>query len=230
MLRNSWTRDSATLSAMAEETSAGGKRIYFENTHWSMVLQAKDGSEAELERLISAAWKPVYFFIRRKGNGIEDAKDLTQGFFTAFVEKDFLKSVSPEKGKFRTFILAAVTHFLSNEYDKKRTKKRGGGMNFTQVEESLSDMGKSPEEVFFRGWASEIMGLAMDLLRTRVKEEDFLFLQGLAPADLPTEEKKHRRYRIRLKLRQALTDVLFPLVGSEEEVEEEIRELFSSLS
>jgi len=123
---------------VTEETDIGGDRPGFQPTLWTMILRARDPGSPErrqaLDQLIQAYWKPVYFFIRRKGRDVETAKDLTQSFFTAFVEKDFLKNVSPEKGRFRSFVLASLTYFLSDEYDRSRALKRGGGFHFVEAE------------------------------------------------------------------------------------------------
>src|SRR5690349_523781 len=107
---------------MTEETAIGGKYHGFQPTLWTTVLTAKDASSPErqkaLESLMATYWKPVYFFIRRRGNDVEASKDLTQSFFAAFLEKDFLKNVAPEKGKFRSFLQASLTYFLSDHYDR----------------------------------------------------------------------------------------------------------------
>ena len=114
------------MVAVKGETEMGGGCIRFQPTAWTVVREAKDGSRDALDRLIDTYWKPVYFFIRRRGNDIEASKDLTQSFFAALLEKEFIRDVSSDKGKFRSFLLAAATHFLSNERDKARAQKRGG--------------------------------------------------------------------------------------------------------
>src|SRR5436190_1827176 len=100
----------------------------FETTRWSIVLAARTGQSVEsrdaLERLCEAYWYPVYALVRRQGFEAEEARDLTQGYFTRLIERRDLKDVDPTLGRFRSFILASVKHFLSNELDRERTKKR----------------------------------------------------------------------------------------------------------
>src|SRR5437867_688008 len=115
--------------ARDERPSAAG--AVFATTHWSVVLTAGDAhspqaSEA-LEQLCRAYWYPLYAFVRRQGYAAHDAQDLTQGFFASFLKKDYLATVGPEKGRFRSFLLAALRHFLSDERDRAGAAKRGGG-------------------------------------------------------------------------------------------------------
>lgn len=103
---------------------------HFDTTRWSVVRAAASSRPAEarqaLEALCSTYWYPIYAYIRHRGYAAEDAKDLNQEFFARFLEKDYLKDVDPVKGRFRSFLLASVNHFLSNERDRARTLKRGG--------------------------------------------------------------------------------------------------------
>ena len=102
-----------------------------EATHWTVVLAAarqdSAGGQAALAALCQTYWYPVYAFIRRSGWAVEDAEDLTQGFFERLVEKNWLASVTREGGRFRSVLLKAVKHFLHNAYDHAQTLKRGGG-------------------------------------------------------------------------------------------------------
>src|SRR5690349_14485380 len=105
--------------------------VQFATTHWSVVAAARDGGSAEarqaLAELCRVYWYPLYAFVRRKGHDAEEAQDLTQGFFARLLEKGFLAVVDSERGKFRSFLIAACQHFLSNERDRARARKRGGG-------------------------------------------------------------------------------------------------------
>ena len=89
---------------------------------------------AALERLCCTYWYPLYAYVRHRGHSPEDSKDLTQEFFHRLLQKNFLAQVDPRKGKFRSFLLAAVNHFLANEWDRARTLKRGGKMTFLPLE------------------------------------------------------------------------------------------------
>ena len=103
----------------------------FETTRWSMVLSARDGDSTEAREALAALcatyWYPLYAFVRRKGYDAEAAQDLVQGFFARLLEKGDLAAVQQEKGKFRSFLMAACSHFLANQADHDRAKKRGGG-------------------------------------------------------------------------------------------------------
>src|SRR5580692_8852673 len=103
----------------------------FNTTRWNIVTLAGETplpqSAVALEKLCRTYWPPLYAFIRRKGYSEEDAQDLTQEFFARLLERNEFEMVDPRKGKFRTFLLAALTHFLSNQRDHARAAKRGGG-------------------------------------------------------------------------------------------------------
>ncbi len=99
------------------DTSLGGTGGYdFQSTMWSLVLKAKDKREEALNQLFSIYWKPIYFYVRRKGKNVEDAKDLTQGFFIHFFESDLLDRVQKGRGRFKNYLLATLEHYLANEY------------------------------------------------------------------------------------------------------------------
>src|SRR5260370_414368 len=104
---------------------------HFATTHWSLVFAARDraepGARDALDSLCALYWYPLYAYVRRRGHGADAAHDLTQEFFSRLLAKDFLVGVDRSKGKFRSFLLAACNHFLANERDRARTKKRGGG-------------------------------------------------------------------------------------------------------
>ena len=116
--------------AISGKDSTASGRVQFANTHWSVVLLAgKSDSplcQEALENLCRSYWYPLYAFLRRQGYASADAKDLTQGFFANFLQKNFLTSVDPARGKFRSFLLTALKHFLANEWDRLHAQKRGG--------------------------------------------------------------------------------------------------------
>ena len=103
----------------------------FTTTHWSVVLAVRDASSpraaAALAELCRSYWYPLYAFVRRKGHGLHEAEDLTQEFFARLLEKNYVAQADRERGRFRTYLLAALTHFLADEWDKTRRLKRGGG-------------------------------------------------------------------------------------------------------
>jgi DNA-directed RNA polymerase specialized sigma24 family protein len=115
---------------MNSETSSAPRDV-FVTTRWTMVLSAgrksSPHSERALGELCQTYWYPLYAYIRRQGRTKEDAEDLVQAFFTRFLEKNYLEGLAAERGKFRAFLLAALKHFLANEWDKSQAQKRGGG-------------------------------------------------------------------------------------------------------
>jgi DNA-directed RNA polymerase specialized sigma24 family protein len=108
----------------------GGRSARFVTTRWSMIAasrgNAERGSES-LARLCQDYWFPLYAYVRRRGYSAEDAQDLTQAFFARLLEKNWVSGADRSKGRFRTFLLAAMTHFLADEWDRASARKRGGG-------------------------------------------------------------------------------------------------------
>src|SRR5688572_16280693 len=111
--------------------SAASSDGFFQSTHWTVVLAAgrthTPESAVALEKLCATYWFPLYAYVRRRGHSQEDAEDLTQAFFAAFLARNFLEQVSAERGRFRAFLLASMKHFLANEADRSNRQKRGGG-------------------------------------------------------------------------------------------------------
>lgn len=144
-------------------------------TRWSQVLAARDASPTEaraaLEALCQTYWPPLYAYIRYQGSGAEEARDLTQAYFTELLDKELLAEVDPSKGRFRSFLLTSLRHFLSHERDRERALKRGGGAQTISLglEEAESHMalpspGMTPEEVFEHRWALAVLDRAVDRL------------------------------------------------------------------
>jgi RNA polymerase sigma-70 factor (ECF subfamily) len=154
----------------------GGPRD-FRTTHWSVVLAARnaltDVSRVALEQLCRAYWLPVYTFIRRRGFSPEDGQDLTQGFFAKMLEKEWLQAADAEKGRFRTFLLTAVTRFLANEYDRAQALKRGGGQTILPLETEDAEEhyvfepadSRTPETAYDEEWAETLLQRVLDRLR-----------------------------------------------------------------
>lgn len=143
---------------------------------------AQDGSDSEarraLEELYETYWHPLYAFVRRQGHDPDSASDLTQAFFTELLENDFLKAVGPSGGRFRSFLLASLKHFLSHERDRERALKRGGGariisLDAQSAEERLGGIAAdslTPEQVFERQWALTVLERALERLRRESSE------------------------------------------------------------
>lgn len=146
----------------------------FHTTHWSVVLQATGGdSFVALDRLCQTYWYPLYAFVRRGGYNEHDAQDLTQGFFELFLTKHYLKQVDRDKGRFRSFLLASLKHYLANEWKKANRQKRGGlvetiSFDAADAEERyrLEPAEESSAELIYdRRWARAVLDSVMAQLR-----------------------------------------------------------------
>src|ERR1017187_5964885 len=165
--------------AIDSETAASGPGTWFTTTDWSLVLSAQDTAPplaaAALEKLCRAYWYPLYVFVRRQGEDEESAKDLTQGFFARLLEKNYLAQVQREKGKFRSFLLASLKHFMADERDKARAQKRGGGQPLISLDDTTCEHryrlepvdAMDAEKLYERRWALTLLEQAWE----RVKEE-----------------------------------------------------------
>jgi RNA polymerase sigma-70 factor (ECF subfamily) len=154
----------------------------FETTRWSVVLKAQQGStrgvRQALSTLLEAYWEPIYAYIRRRGYTVEEAEDLTQGYFLLLLEKDYLDGVHPSKGRLRSFLLASAKHFLANEWDKEQALKRGGGIQKIPLDTTGAEgryrehavEALSPDKVFERQWALAVLERALEGLRCKAVE------------------------------------------------------------
>jgi RNA polymerase sigma factor (sigma-70 family) len=230
---------------MSRETTLGGGRRDFEQTSWTLVLKARDLKD--LGALFERYWKPCYFFIRRKGHDVEDAKDLTQGFFGDLFQRDGLARVTRSKGRFRTYLLACLDHFLSNEYDRRKALKRGGGRKIVSLdvdgaEDLLSREDEAdPERAFRREWARGILDRASRELRGELGAR-FDALKEYITAGQPTavaeiadklglseSNVKVIVHRARKRYRELLQAEVARTVDSRGDVESELSELFKAL-
>ena len=224
----------------------------FATTQWSQVIQARDGTESEVRRALGSLcetyWYPLYAYIRHKGTDPEEAKDLTQAFFTDLIGRDFLSNVDPSKGKFRSFLLGSLRHFLTNEWHRNTAQKRGGGAYTLSLDTDSAEKrfklepveALTPEEVYERRWAVTVMQRAMARLREESDNEaqfDTLrpFLTGAesqAPysriaEDLEISEGAIRTavHRLRKRYGQCLRAEIAETVGDETEIDGEVRHL-----
>lgn len=156
----------------------------FDTTNWSVVLRAGSDDSATareaLAVLCEAYWYPVYAMVRRYGHQAADAEDLTQDYFARFLEKGYAKELRPEHGRFRSFLLVSVRNFLHNERDRARAAKRGGGKPRISLDAAAADQRYSlepvesvtPETLFERAWANEVLARALERLEGEVAETD----------------------------------------------------------
>jgi len=234
------------------------KPSLFRTTCWTEVLSAaqKDSrGEAAFSRLYQDYWMPVYRYVLRKGHGHSQAEDITQEFFVALLTKDRLAQISREGGRFRSFLLTAMQHFLANLWDRQTAAKRGGGAMVWSLDES--DLGEpvelaperaSAEAIYDREWAMLVLQRA-----TRTLEEEYAKARKLALfgalrdkmpgdrtgrpyADLASELQmsegalKVAVHRMRGRFGEILREEIARTVPSEAEVQDEIRYLFRIVS
>ena len=233
---------------------------WFTTTHWSIVLNAQDpaspqASEA-LEKLCRAYWYPLYAYVRRLGKDEHTAKDLTQAFFARLLEKNYLGQADRERGKFRSFLLGALKHFLADEWDKTQAQKRGGGRVILSLDDQTAEDRyllepadeTTPDKLFDRRWALMTLEQAVGRLRKEYQDtgkgplfeqlQDFLSgAQGDAgyagaAARLGMSENTLKSYvrRLRLRNREILREVIANTVASPGQIDEELRDLFAALA
>jgi len=233
---------------------------WFATTRWSLVLAAGDSrdshSEEALAKLCEEYWPPVYSYIRSRGHGVEEARDLTQAFFTLLLEKSYLKQVRRERGRFRSFLLMSVKHFLANEWDRERALKRGGGVAplSLDIEESEGAhrvgvaSGDSPEEIYEKRWALAVLARVLGALEREMgqsgnldrfhKLRPYLTAEGggvryrEVARDLGMSEAavKVAIHRLRRRYGELLRRHVSQTVDEPDAVDAEIRHLLSALS
>jgi len=154
-----------------------GTRSTFSTTHWSVVLEAGRGDSPEaaqaLERLCGAYWYPLYAYVRRQGHAPPDAQDLVQDFFAQFLEHNYLRLADRTRGRFRTFLLTSLQHFLINEWRKTNRQRRGGSQRILSLDEEMAEsrfagepaIEQPPDTLYDRGWAAILLERALAALR-----------------------------------------------------------------
>src|SRR5258706_12088633 len=180
----------ATTGSDGYEIPGAGQ--VFATTHWTVVLASREGASAEsdaaLEKLCRAYWWPLYAFVRRRGYAAHDAQDLTQEFFARLLEKDFLRAVDRSKGKFRSFLLAALEHFLAKEWRRSQTQKRGGTFTFVSINDDSAEQpylqvpasNLSPEQLFEQQWAVTLLNQTLQQLREQfIATGKVTFFEGI---------------------------------------------------
>ena len=248
-------------SAANEKTSTPGA---FVTTRWSIILSGanSEGEERQtqfaLAELCRIYWRPVFFFIIRRGYSREDAEDLTQDFFARILKGDWLQRADRNRGRFRSLLLKSVQNFLNDTADRTHARKRGGHVTFvswdpwmaesppelTLSSEALSSW--PAERVFDAGWAATVVERALRRLREKCEskgrlrifevlspylgaERDLSYASLAVELRLPEATVKKLLYHIRQLYRFFLRDELAQTVADPEDVEDELRYLCSAL-
>jgi RNA polymerase sigma factor (sigma-70 family) len=230
----------------------------FQTTSWSLILAAAsnpaDAREA-LATLCETYWNPVYAFIRRNGLDPDKAQDLTQEFFARLIEKNYLEDADSRRGRFRSFLLTSVKHFLANEWDRERALKRGGGRTPVSFDAAEAEQWYipaaadevTPETLFERRWAVSLLERVMSRLRAEYvaasKEKQFASMEIFLDQD--SKEASYEEVAMRLEVspgalrmsalrmrqryRALLRAEIAETVAAPEEIDEEIKFLVSKL-
>lgn len=238
----------------------GSRHARFETTHWSLVLAAGRGESSQARQALAALceiyWYPLYAYVRRQNYNVDDAQDLTQAFFARLIEKQDVQDARCERGRFRSFLLASMKHFLLNEARHRRALRRGGGETPLPLEVETAE-GRylreppdtaTPEAVFDRRWALTVLDRALGRLRRHAvdagKTAEFDALKACLTGDIPHGSYrtlgealglsegavKVAVHRLRRRFQRALRAEISETVLTGADVEEEIQYLFRALT
>jgi RNA polymerase sigma-70 factor (ECF subfamily) len=232
----------------------------FHTTQWNMVLTARDGAPEEahaaLEALCRAYWPPLYAFVRRQGYPAPEAQDLTQEFFGRLLERNYLAHLKHTEGRFRSFLLTFLKHFLLEQRGRARAQKRGAGLTFIALDQLDEEERQwvepvdavTPEQLFEKRWAETVLRQALHRLQAEYAEARQLPLferlrefqprdpAGPSYADIGRElglseaAVKSAAQRFRQRHRELLREAIAQTVHRPEEIDEEIRHLREVLS
>jgi len=209
-----------------------------------------------LETLCGNYWYPLYAYVRRQGHSAHDAQDLTQAFFARLLEKNYLADVQREKGRFRSFLLASLKHFLANEWDREQALKRGGGKRLIALDEDSAESryklepkdDLSADKIYERRWALTLLDQVLAKLRGEFEKDGKLdqfetlkqylsagrtsvsYAQAADKLGMNEGAIKVAVHRLRKRYRELLRAEIAQTVATASEVEAEIRYLFAALS
>ncbi len=222
-----------------------------------MAAKADEASQTHarkaLEELCRAYWYPLYAFVRNRGYSSSDAQDLTQSFFTRIIETGGFASADPERGRFRSYLLGALKHFLANEWHRAQAQKRGGGVTFLELDALDPEaryalepaQSTDPDARFDREWAQELTARAMEELRAESKAsgkgELFEALKGSLIGEEPARSETAARlgmtvgaakvavHRLRQRYREILRAEIAETVSDPSDIDDEMRYLVAAL-
>jgi RNA polymerase sigma-70 factor (ECF subfamily) len=248
------------LSSTSCPSSAVGGSPVFVTTHWSVVLTAAqtDATHAQeaLGHLCRMYWYPIYYFVRRRGHSTHDAQDLTQEFFARLLAQNTVARADPERGRFRSFLLASLKHFLAHEWERAGAQKRGGRVQFIALEFDTAETrcvqpvapGDTPDRAFDHQWALALLDVVLGWVRKEYtdsgRDELFVGLKDTLTggrSEIPYRELAARMgmsegavkvaaHRLRQRYRELLREEIANTVAGPEDVEEELQHLFAALS
>ena len=235
------------------------KEAWFDPTQWTVVRHAGQPASPEADaaraKLCQTYWYPLYFYVRRLGHSPEDAQDLTQEFFARLLEKNYLAQVEPQKGKFRSFLLAALRHFLADQRDRARAVKRGGGADGLSLDAQTAEERyrlepvdrMDAEKIYERRWAMTLLEQALTRLRDEnvaagktqlferlrsfvAGESDISCGEAAAQLGLTESGVKSVVHRLRQRYRELVREEIAHTVADPAEIDTEIRYLIVVMS
>ena len=242
------------MDAALDSTAAG--RPNFLTTQWGLVATASAEGAAEARVALDGLYRvycyPVYAFIRRRGYGRQDAQDLTQDFFVHLLEKSTLGRADPQRGRFRSFLLGALDHFLAHAAERARARKRGGDCQFVYLDDDAAEncyqlaAQMTAEKIFETRWAAALIEAALVRLRGELQAagkrrlfdavqgfllggEDASYQQVADRLGLSVGAIKTTIHRMRSRYRALLREEVARTVATPAEVEEELRCLRAAL-
>jgi RNA polymerase sigma factor (sigma-70 family) len=251
---------SALMRTTAASDASSGSARWFATTCWSVVLSARAGGSPEahaaMEKLCRVYWPPVFAFVRRQGHDHAEAQDITQEFFARLLERNYLDRLVDQRGKFRSFLLTFLKHFLSERCRRAGAQKRGGGQLLVPLDASEGGAGYlgepvdhlTPDTVFERRWAQAVMQTALTRLReeyaARGQTALLKLLEDHHPGDSSGRSYAHlgaelgmtepaiksAMHRMRQRHRELLREEIAQTVAHPEEIEEELRHFRALLS
>jgi RNA polymerase sigma-70 factor (ECF subfamily) len=258
MYRRTKQPSAIDLTSEPPNPSTNASGDIFATTHWTVVLAAGQRStplaDHALEELCRAYWFPLYAYVRRRGHTREDAEDLTQAFFARFLEKNYLKDLSAERGRFRAFLLASLKHFLANEWDKSHRQKRGGQFPHLSLDWQTADTQfqiaapaeSSPDKAFDREWAVALLARVIQRLSAECEAnghkrhfaelKSFLttgsqaapYAKAAQTLGLSPGAARVAVHRLRKRYRQLLRDEVSQTLECPDQINEELRALFAA--
>jgi RNA polymerase sigma-70 factor (ECF subfamily) len=248
---------SASEETASDSTSAPARE--FNTTRWTVVLQAALSESPEARRAINRLcrdyWYPLYAHVRRHGRSVQDAEDITQEFFVRLLSHDYLKLADPQRGRFRTFLLTSLGHFMITEWRKANAAKRGGDLEFVSLDVEAAERrfqdepadSLSPDRIFQKQWAVALLeqvfsrlsleyasarkqpmfdGLRPHVLGETADETQTALATRLGMTGGAVRVELHR---LRTRYRELLRHEVSRTVASPDEVDAELRELMAAL-
>lgn len=231
----------------------------FATTRWSMVRAAGTDDSPEsreaLEDLCLAYWHPLYGYVRRSGHAAAQAQDLTQGFILSLLTRDAIGTADPDRGRFRSFLLGSLNKFLVDQHRYENAQKRGGGLHTFSIDAEKAEQRYlnepveklTPEKIFQRQWALTMLDRAQSRLRQTYTDsnQSALFEQLLPHLSRDQERLPYREiaaalnmkegaikvaaHRLKQRYREALRYEILQTLDSPDELDDELRQLFSYL-